>query len=581
MGTIWVKEFTGGLDARRLPETSKGGTLIVAENGHINRGGEFEQRAAFVPTYTLPASLTKSLGHNPTSIYVFGHIDVPTGIPVGVAYQQLVHPSDNTIALVRVPSYSLYKGKIYAAGEFADGTIAHYYDGVLVADWYDGKARARLTVSAGTAGGSVTAIKVGGVDILGGTVNWNTDPATTASDIVTQINTYNSTPEYTATLDGKDIVIAYGAGGTAANGLAVATTSTNVTITAATTMTGGTDLTGTDFKPGAYVRQIKRKMNSLQGQNWFFSGINSPTKWQTDTAGAGFIDMSSETDGSENLVAIAPYQTDLAVFSQDNVQIWSVDPDPTLYAQRQVLSNTGTSSPKSVTQFGDADLFYAAESGLRSLRARDASNAAATTDIGSPIDDVVQPLLASLTDDERRRNVFGLIEPRDGRFWLIIKDRIFVFSFFPGAKISAWSVYTTGFVVEDAVVFRKRVYLRSGDTIYVYGGTGNARAYDATPAVARLPFLDGDAPAKHKTLAGVDVACRGTWEIRMAMNPTAEGFNASDKIGTVTDSTYFGPQIGAIGETTHFSPILTSSGPGPHRLSSVAIHYMMHDSDDS
>lgn len=552
----------------------------MAENGHINRGGEFEQRAAFVELYTLPAGLTKSLGHNPMSLYVFGHTTVPAGVPVGVAYQQLVHPSDPDIPLVRVPSYTLAKGKIYAVGEFADGTIAHYYDGTIVSDWYDGKARAVLSVTSGNSGGSVTSIKVGGIEILGSTVNWTTGPTTTAGLIVAQINSYSSTPEYTALQDDNDVIIIAGTAGTAPNNLAVTYTTSNVTISGASKMSGGTEVSD-DFVPGPYVRQIKNKMNSLSGSVWFFGGLSSPTKWQTDTAGAGFVDMSSETDGSESLTAIAPYQTDLAIFSRDNVQIWSVDPDPTLYAQRQVLANTGTSSPKSVTQFGDADLFYAAESGLRSLRARDASNAAATTDIGSPIDDLVQPLLAALTDDERERNVFGLIEPRDGRFWLIIKDRIFVFSFFPGAKISAWSVYTTGFEVEDAVVFRKRVYLRSGDKIYVYGGTGTERVYDATPAVARLPFLDGDAPAKHKTLAGVDLACRGTWEVRMAMNPTEEGFNASDKIGTVTDSTYYGPQIAGLGETTHFSPILTSQGQGPHRLSSVAIHYAMHDSDDA
>ena len=40
MGTIWVKEFTGGLDTRRLPVTTTAGVLIKANNGHINRGGE-------------------------------------------------------------------------------------------------------------------------------------------------------------------------------------------------------------------------------------------------------------------------------------------------------------------------------------------------------------------------------------------------------------------------------------------------------------------------------------------------------------------------------------------------------------
>ena len=47
MGTIWVREFTGGLDVRRLPETSPGGTLMRGLDCHITRGGEVEQRAVF------------------------------------------------------------------------------------------------------------------------------------------------------------------------------------------------------------------------------------------------------------------------------------------------------------------------------------------------------------------------------------------------------------------------------------------------------------------------------------------------------------------------------------------------------
>ena len=72
MGSIWIKEFTGGLDARRLPETSPGGTLIRAVDGHITRGGEFEQRARFVRYADLPAGATKGLAATATGLFVFG-----------------------------------------------------------------------------------------------------------------------------------------------------------------------------------------------------------------------------------------------------------------------------------------------------------------------------------------------------------------------------------------------------------------------------------------------------------------------------------------------------------------------------
>ena len=91
MGVIWVKEFTGGLDTRRLPETTPAGVMIRAKDGHVTRGGEFEKRAAFVPTFSLPAG-TIGLAHTRTGLVVFGHAASPT-MPSGVAYQRRLDPS--------------------------------------------------------------------------------------------------------------------------------------------------------------------------------------------------------------------------------------------------------------------------------------------------------------------------------------------------------------------------------------------------------------------------------------------------------------------------------------------------------
>src|SRR5690606_18544840 len=103
------------------------------------------------------------------------------------------------------------------------------------------------------------------------------------------------------------------------------------------------------------------------------------------------------------------------------------------------------------------------ESGLRSLRSRQTINLASTTDIGVPIDTLVTAKIRELSESERTF-VYGLIEPATGRFWLVMKDTIFVFSFFQGARVSAWSTYETTdsngepFNVEYATVHRRRVY---------------------------------------------------------------------------------------------------------------------------
>lgn len=690
MGTIWVKELIGGLDARRLPETSPGGTLIRGEEGHINRGKEFEKRAAFVPTYTLPAAMTTGLSATLTSLYVFGDV-APPAMPSGVAYQRLQHP-DGSTGLVRVLSWDLYAGKIYAVGEFADGSRYHFYDGVRVAAWYDGRARAAFVVGGGA--GQLDDLEVNGVSIIGAPVAWATSDIATAALIADAVNTHTSVPDYTATVVDAQVNIVAAAAGTASNGLGIVFTVSAGLTTAPSTglvLSGGTaataaasasgsfeivagtsnpankitalsingvdvlgsavthtgdntttatavaaqigsytsspDYTATSagavvtvtavdsgaglngqapaetvegdfavgniqamsggaaavgvFVPGTFVKTIGSRVQSVSGPNEHGSGIKAPTAWTTDAIGAYFIDMSLQTSGSEQLKALGEYQNLVAVFAERVVQIWSIDSDPNNNKKAQTLKNTGTSSPKSVTQFGDSDLFYLDESGVRSIRARDASNAAATTDMGTPVDDLITAKLRTLTATERDK-VVGLINPIDKRFWLVMKDQIFVFTFFEGSKISAWSIYTpfyyvdgakTAFTVDDAVVFQRRVHLRGGDKLFVYGGLSTGLTTDETSAVAWLPFLDGNSPTVEKQWTALDAAVRGVWEIRAGMRPTEDGLNVDDVVANISETTYGNPGIAQLGKSTHISLRFASKGPGNAKLSSCAMHY--------
>jgi sugar lactone lactonase YvrE len=955
MGTIWVKEFTGGLDTRRLPETTPPGVLIRAKNGHVTRGGEFEKRAAFVPTYDLPAN-TVGLAHTRTGLVVFGHQPAPT-MPPGVTYQRLQHPFLEA-ALASVPSYDLYDGKIYAVGVFADGSTYHFYDGVYVADWFDGRARASfnvlsgnpatatsaigsLTITGGTLGAGVGAgpwdlpsaadtgvsfstdaqesllgavafsadgtrmyvvgngtdrvyqytlstawnigtasysgtsfsvaaqesspaglafsadgtrmfivgtanqtayqytlstawdvgtvsysglsvflpggqtaslafrpdglrmyytsfntfdvrqfslsaawdlstatndsisfvdglmgtavptgvafksdgtrmyltynsltdnirqyslstpwnvgtavyngksitnatppgdvvfkpdgsrmytaqlndrfvyqygfssganaiqnIDIGGLPVIGPPVSHTGNNSTTAAQVAAAINSFVSAPDYSATSDGAVVTISTVASGGVVNGAVVeVTVSGDLTVgsvtnmaggsdgvvnsgsaltsllvdglpaitapvfwagspqdtaaaiasainftasspeydatsigpqvniiakdagaaangravsmavvngmtlsTLATTMAGGADGSGA-FTPGTFVRTIKSKMYSVSDSLFHFSGIGQPTRWKTDAAGAGFVNMATQNSGSEELTAVARYQNLVAIFSPEVVQVWFVDPDPALNVPSQVLSNTGTSCPQSVTQFGDSDLFYLDESGLRSLRARDSSNAASTTDIGVPVDDLIAAKLAALNFAERQQ-VVGIINPIDKRFWLIVKDEIFVFSFYQNAKVSAWSTYElathvagvkTSFTVQQAVVWNRRVYLRGGNRIYAYGGTGTTLVYDETEAEAWLPYLDANRPTAVKDWQGVDVALTGLWEFRLATQPI--DLAVDEVVARVYQTTYNMHRVPYAHSSSHISPRLVSKGAGPAVLSGLAIHF--------
>ena len=584
MSTIWVKELTGGLDARRLPETTSGGVLIRGTDGHINRGGEFEKRAAFVPTYALPdGTVSLAAGAAGVGIYVFGSASTPAGIPSGVTYQRL---QNGSATLLKVASYDLYSGLIYAAGEYSDGTRKHYYNGTLVSDWVDGRARATFQVT-GKTGGTIS-VAVNGITIVSGAISWGTSNSATATAIAADINTYASAPNYTAVAFGEYVTVIAPTAQTADNGLSVVfTLASGATVDPAVglTLQGGIDTTFPE--PGSFVKTIGSKVYTTAGPYLVFSGIQTPTNW-TSAQGAGFVDMSRSTSGSENLTALADYQNFTAILAERVIQVWTIASDPSTNLRQQILRNTGTASPRSVTQFGDADVFYLDESGLRSMRARDASNSAATTGIGVKVDPLIVAKLRSLSADERAL-VIGLIEPQDGRFWLIMKDVIYVFTYFPEEKVSAWTSYSphyfdangnrVDFNVDDAVVYNRRVYLRSGNTIFVYGGLETGTATDQTEAEAWPPYLYGDEPAVKKRWKSFDAAVLGQWAVSAAMS--LRDTNEEEPVAVVTRTTYNEEKLAGIGESTHLSLRFRSQGTGERKLSAFAIHYDKDETDQA
>jgi hypothetical protein len=399
MGKIWVKELTGGLDARRLPETTPGGLLIKGQDGHINSGGEFEKRYAFVNQYTLPDG-TVGLARDASGLIVFGS-PVDPGVPSGVTYQRLQHGAD---VLVSVPSYDLFSSLVYAVGVFDDGSIAHYYDETEVAAWFDGRASASFRVTGGTGADQLTTLKVNGVDILTGPIAWATSNFDTAAAIAAAINSLASTPNYTATAVDDRVNIIATLAGADANGRvvdAVVTGAFALTPPSGVVLAGGADSAA--FVPGKFVKTIGSKMYAVSGSVMHFSGIREPTLWTTATTGAGFFDMGQEATGTDELLALANYQGFVAVFAETVILIFYVDPDPDLVRKTQVLENTGTVSPLSIAGFGDADIFYTDISGERSLKARDSSNSATSSDLGTPVDKLISAKLQLLRERQGQR----------------------------------------------------------------------------------------------------------------------------------------------------------------------------------
>lgn len=464
----------------------------------------------------------------------------------------------------------------------------------------------------------IESVKVDGVEILGERVSWRGSNSVTASLVVDQINNYSSEPEYIASnLEGGKVGLTAIAGtGASANTKVIqVSVDGNAAVQSVVNMTGGSDpvggvaqtvsvALGGTFTEGSKVRFVltldsspdfpvyigstnagnskpvhlltyKSKVHMLSEQHMFSSGLDNPTKWDDGTIGTSAIDMSNNVEGSEQLISATPYQGKLAIFGRFSCQVWNIDVDPAKNFQAQVLTNTGAVSTQSVISFGEIDSFYLSDSGIRSLRSRDASTNAYSSDVGLPIDTLLVEEMRTVGATASSKAVCA-IEPLDNRMMVAIGDKIYVLSQFAGSNLYAWSTYEPGFNIERMVVVNGRLYTRSGDTVHLYGGEDN-NTYDNCQLELVLPYLDGGKPAHFKSANGIDLTVDGQWTVQLGMDPFSP--ETRDTIATVDTSTFSLGRITAVGRGTHFGLRLVSSANGYARLANIFVHYELNEAD--
>jgi hypothetical protein len=474
------------------------------------------------------------------------------------------------------------------------------------------KATGTFRVAASATTGVVASVSVNGVNLLPVSVTGLASTDGLATALAVAINA--GTSGYTATVTGSTVTVTAPSGtGVIANGYNISSvvTGTGVTLDTFTAFSGGvsakpqitTATIGGTFElndvftvtlsiPSAFysntfrlsssasgvgttARTFANKLYSTTRSLLYFSEIGDPTKFGGTTNGAGFINLSNQDSGFEDLQAVGIYQGKMAIFSRRAVQIWTMDADPTKNVSSQTLKNIGTFAPRSVTNFGDIDVFFLSDSGVRSLRARDASNAAAVSDVGTNIDTLISADLLSLPETTRNA-AFGIIEPKDGRYWLAVGPKVYVYSFFPSAGIAAWSTYEPGFTITHFSYANSRIYARSGDTVYLYGGvTGNE--YDNSQVEVVLPYLDAGKPAHTKTLQGIDLTCEGMWDVFVGCDTTVP--EARDLVATVNQSTFDLARLQAAGMGTHIGVRIVTNPTysGAAKIGNFASHFEIND----
>ena len=350
-----------------------------------------------------------------------------------------------------------------------------------------------------------------------------------------------------------------------------------------------------------FALTLKDKVYVALGTTLGFSAIASPRRFDdvvtnggedADDPGNGFIVPGNNYGTPENIVALANYQGKLAILHRNSVQVWTVTADPAGNSQDQVLENLGTFAPLSVQPMGTLDVVFLSDTGIRSLRVRDSSNAAVTVDIGTPVDRNIQSHLETLSEAEKAA-ACGVVEPSANRYWCFLpgaagaEGTIYVLSYFPSASIAAWSTYRPTFQqAAGNVVFAPtklavkagRVYGRGVDAngvhrLVLYGGEDNAE-YENCGVTFETPWLDAKTPATRKKSHAIDVACQGAWTVSLGMDPTSGTLTQTYVKSDATDASSFDlGQVPVRLQGTHFKIKGVEAGTGYARFSAAAFHF--------
>ena len=322
-------------------------------------------------------------------------------------------------------------------------------------------------------------------------------------------------------------------------------------------------------KPAALCT-YRGKVYGAESESLFGSELYNPNVWNPTATGSFVTDVSMQSETMAKLNAMCVFQGSLVLFSEDGIQVWEIDPDPAKNYLARSLTNTGCLSPKTVLNFGNFDVVFLAKSGIRSLKARQSADIMSVMDIGTPVDDLVSELVTNVTPDVLKYKAFSIVEPESAQLWMSLGDVIMVHSFYEGSSVSAWTTYTPGFLVEGMTTLGPNTYVRSGNTVYVYGGTAGT-TYDTCKAEVWTPFHHADKPATNKVFTGFDVGCKGTWTLKVAADPKQP--DTVETIGTVIDSTFNEPNESMAHWSTHISLVMECTDAKPSTLSTAAMHY--------
>jgi hypothetical protein len=488
MPQVVFDKFSSGLDRRKSRDTAGADALFELTNAHVNAGQELVKRAC--------ASLQLELESGSVGLRAaLGKLNTFTTDRTLVHGNPLVranfvpHPTDSTRTIAKIHYCEAFRGYLYVVVEYDNGSVFHHY---LDA----GSASAKPRDASPKWAASTAYVTNPASPTFGPSYVTPTTPNGFRYECTVAGTSGATEPAWPTTL-----------GATVVSGGATFTCRSFV-------------ITDTNCPQTKSVVKVQEKLYAVKGEVVRFCAAANARDWTT-ASDAGFLATGSYQDDSSEALAVGKFKSALAVFFADAVQVWAADPDPSLTALSDTVPHVGTRFPRAVGQVSQETLFLS-DNGFRSIALSVNTDQLQDSDIGAPIDSIVKPLIATLTDP--------FSEWYAGQLWTVCGADVFAFTFSRASKVNAWSRFRFPWNIEDAAALNGKLYLREGNNAYLLDENTHQDGDSAPEVVIEMPFIDCKAPGALKLFQGVDWVGEGSASISFRYRTTDANGNPTEGI---------------------------------------------------
>jgi len=269
------------------------------------------------------------------------------------------------------------------------------------------------------------------------------------------------------------------------------------------------------------VTKAASRIFAPSAENVKYSAAGAARDWTT-ASDAGFLPAGLQQDTKGLVTACGTFQDSLVAFFEDSAQIWNVAVDPAANVLSKRIFGVGTKAPLSLASFFN-DLSFLSPFGFRSMTVQAQTNRIDDSDVGVPIDSLVQPDIAAVSAGADPEEVMGIWIAELGQYWAVMDvggvAKVWQYTFSRSSKIACWSEYTFPVQIKGIATQAGKVYLRDSDNLYEVSPDQYTDNNTLIDVEIQMAFQDAKSPGVAKQVYGADYVTEGTPSVSFKYDP--------------------------------------------------------------